>query len=179
MRETEGGKQKIKSSSDMLVGDFKKILSFFETVDMCGQISDPIYHPKFHDLLEEFKKQNHCHLLRIHTNGTRKSIEWWEKTFSYKNISWIFGLDGTNQETANIYRVTTRFQEVLNVMILGKKLDVDVYWQFIPFEHNEHQIDTFYKLCDQYGITPILKHSKRWIPERIEKHKIYPPKFLR
>jgi len=168
-------KERIKESRDLPISDFKKILSFFDKITFCGQISDPIYHPKFHKLMEMFSESN-CSYLKIYTNGTRKSKEWWEKSFTIDDrVDWYFALDGTNQETANIYRKNTNFQEVFDTMILGKSLGASIYWQFIPFKHNEHQIEEYFELCEKYDIIPFMRKSSRWIPYQEKKYGIYPP----
>ena len=45
MRQLPGGKKKVKASRDMSFDDFKKVAKSFKRLSLCGQISDPIYHP--------------------------------------------------------------------------------------------------------------------------------------
>jgi MoaA/NifB/PqqE/SkfB family radical SAM enzyme len=160
---------------EMSTEDFSKILNFFNKIVFSGQTSDPIYHTDFHKLLEMFDISN-CISLQVSTNGTRKSVEWWKKSYDMsKRVEWIFGLDGVDQETAEIYRKNTRFDEVFNAMLLGKEMGVNVTWQFIPFKHNEHQLDEYKKLCDRYDINHRIIQSDRWTPFQMKKHNIYPP----
>ena len=37
---------------DMTMENFKKVIDYFEEVYFCGQISDPIFHPKFIEFLK-------------------------------------------------------------------------------------------------------------------------------
>ena len=77
-----------------------------------------------------------------------------------------FGLDGASQETANIYRVGTDFKNVFEVMKLGVKSKALIIWQFILFEHNEHEIELVKKLCNDNDIILHLMYSDRWPKEK-------------
>lgn len=171
----KGAIKDIRQYGEMSFEDFQKILNFFKKIVFSGQLSDPIYHTKFHDLLEMFNESD-CSLLSVSTNGTRKKKEWWKKSYEMSHkTEWIFALDGTDQETAEIYRKNTKFNEVMNAMLLGKEMGVVIHWQFIPFKHNEHQVEKFHELCQKYDIIPRLRPSDRWTPFQMKKYNIYPP----
>jgi len=156
------GKDKISRSSDMLIEDYQKIIKFFTVMNFCGQISDPIYHPKFLDILKISTTYNKG--FEVHTNGTRKKLSWWREAFDLTDsrFVWTFGLDGTDQETANIYRVNTKYEEVLEVMKLGASLGKNIRWQFIVFKHNEHQIEEAKRIAKENNITLRIMKSFRW-----------------
>jgi MoaA/NifB/PqqE/SkfB family radical SAM enzyme len=169
--------KRIISRNDNISRDnFIKLLKYFNSFYFCGQISDPIYHPEFKDLLDYCNNFPEKKVV-IYTNGTRKKLNWWKEVFlsSHSNIIWRFGLDGTDQETANIYRVNTNFDEVFNVMKMGASMGANIEWHFIVFKHNEHQIDELIKLGKENGITISIRNSDRWPKDRIDKYKIYPP----
>ena len=43
---------KIAESYDISIPNLRKLLDFFDDdISFCGQFSDPIYHPKFHEIL--------------------------------------------------------------------------------------------------------------------------------
>jgi len=160
-RQTKVGKRQTKLFRDMPLEDFEKILKFSKNINLCGDMSDPIYHPKFHDLVDMFNKRRKGRLL-ISTNGSYKSLEWWEKSFSfdYGGINWIFGQDGIDQETSNKYRVNTQFDKVFEVMKMGRLMGANIVWQFIEFPHNKHQIPEYYNLCKTYGFVPFLRPNR-------------------
>lgn len=165
---------KIKISSDITLGTMDKIMDFFPSILFCGQISDPIFHPKFIDILKQIKKRN-PQKVGIHTIGMR-TADWWRKAYPHtpNNTRWVFGLDGTDQETANIYRVGTNFNMVMNAMRIGRdEFDLDIQWQFIVFKHNEHQVELAHKMAEEYGITLVIYKSARWIYSGFGD--IYPP----
>jgi MoaA/NifB/PqqE/SkfB family radical SAM enzyme len=167
-RQYIGGKEKIKRSREMTLDEFKLVMSKSKSISLCGQISDPIYHSNF-DQIMELISNNPQKSFSIHTNGTRKKPQWWKDMYelSHRNVSWIFGLDGTNQETANKYRINTRYEEVFNAMKLGSSMGVNVTWQFIVFKHNEHQIEEAKQLAAENGIVFRILKSNRWEREDI------------
>ena len=162
-RQQEGIKQKLSKSSDLSIDDYTKVVKFFKDINFCGQISDPIYHPHFLEMLK-FSTKYKEKTFQVHTNGTRKHINWWREIFnnSDSKVIWFFGVDGTDQETANLYRVNTRFDEVLEVMKLGIELGRDVCWQFIVFKHNEHQIEEAKRIAKENNIKLVLLKSPRY-----------------
>jgi MoaA/NifB/PqqE/SkfB family radical SAM enzyme len=178
-RQEEGNfiKRRIKEATDLNNSTFEKLIQHGNSFSFCGAISDPIYHPEFLGTLEIIKKYPNKKFT-IHTNGTRKKLNWWKKAFSLSgnNVKWYFGLDGTDQETANIYRVNTIFDEVLDVMKLGSSMDAQVFWQFIVFKHNEHQLEDLHYIAKENGINLRIQGSGRWRPEDINKYNILPPK---
>ena len=150
-----------KGSVDIDIENMFKIIKKANSISFCGQISDPIYHPKFSEILT-LCSTHRTKKFNVNTNGTRKSMDWWREVFTHKNIDWIFGLDGASQETANIYRINTNFEEVLSVMKLGVSMGRSIIWQFIPFKHNEHEIEQAKQLARDNGITLKLLLSNRW-----------------
>ncbi len=173
-----GAKSIIRQSYDMPIENVEKLLRKADSLGFCGTYSDPIYHPKFLDILRVIREYKHKSF-NIHTNGTRKSLSWWKEAYSLTNkhnTTWIFGLDGTDQETANKYRVNTRYDEVFSVMKLGASMGVKVAWQFIVFRHNEHQIEEVKRLSQEIGVTLRLMFSCRFRNDKeMEESGVYPP----
>ena len=155
------GKNKIKMSQDMPFEDWKKVLHTFEGVNMCGQLSDPIYHPNFIHYLQyaaERKKRIH-----IHTNGSGKKKSFWKEAFSIQHpIRWIFGIDGLDQKTCNLHRIGQNFHQSFKAMLLGSQSHHRIIWQFIPFQHNEHQIERAKDIAHKHNIDFMILKSNRW-----------------
>ena len=59
--------------------NFKMILDWFNKIIFCGQVSDPVMHPKFIEFLKLIKIQDKQ--ARIHTAVSHKPISWYEKVF--------------------------------------------------------------------------------------------------
>ena len=151
-----------KSYGDLRIEDYKKLLLFFKYITFCGSISDPIYHPKFHKLLELSNEKEKW--IRIHTNGWGKKISWWKKTFELSlndRIEWIFGLDGLPHQSHN-YRVNQKGEEVFEVMKLGSSMGCNITWQWIIFGYNQNNIKEGFDLAIKYNINFLLRHSMRF-----------------
>lgn len=153
------GTDRLKSAKDLTMNAWRKMLEIDSaSMQLCGQISDPIYHPRFIEMLKIRQEEYPNVKLKIYTNGSGKKDKWWDqvielsKGLEHKD-DWIFGLDGATQEIANIYRVGTNFDNVWSVMErLGKEDTVTTVWQFIVFEHNKHQLEDAYKMAKDINI---------------------------
>ena len=137
-----------------------------KTVQMCGNLGDPIYHPELIQFVKWLNGKNVPFILD--TNGSGKKISLWEelydsyptKTNNKYNQIW-FGVDGL-ADTAHNYRVGINWQQSFDAMCLGVKKGKQVNWQWIPFSFNEHQIDEARKLAKDNGINLVLRLSGRW-----------------
>lgn len=130
-------------------------------ISMCGNNGDPIYHSQFHELCDRLKKIG-CEL-RITTNGSKKNKEWWIKLANIldKNDTLIFSIDGL-EDTNKIYRIGSNFESIINGFkcVKGK---VKTTWKFIPFKHNQHQIEDAKKLSHELGFDHFwIEKSERW-----------------
>ena len=156
--------KRIKDGQDIKEEYFEMLLQTFTHMHLCGQISDPIYHPKFIKLLE-MKYINYKHnSLSIHTNGSGKKNEWWDIVFNItdKKTRWVFALDGFTQDVSNIYRIGTDAENVKQVMVNASKKDLFVEWQYLVFEHNEHEVELAKKFSYENNITFALSRPDRF-----------------
>lgn len=155
------GRDKVKRSQDMPFGDFKKVCKSFRGINFCGQISDPIYHPQFIEYLQH--ASNHNKACSIHTNGSGKKKSFWKQAFAiHKPMHWTFGIDGLDQKTCNLHRIGQNFHQSFKAMLLGSQSHHKIVWQFIPFQHNEHQIPKAMSIARKHNIRFLLLKSNRW-----------------
>ena len=100
--------------------------------------------------------------IRVATNGSGKSLEWWEEAFSYGNgeNAWYFGVDGID-EKSELYRVGSNFKNVWEMMKLGKKLGHTIVWQYIIFGYNEHEIDEAKEIAIREGFNLLFVRTNR------------------
>ena len=84
--------------------DFIKIAEYFKGgLTFCGQVSDPIFHPKMIEMLEHCYNNNIP--VEIHTAASHKSKNWYEKAFSANLAAkWFFGIDGLPKDSHK-YRI--------------------------------------------------------------------------
>lgn len=144
---------------DMPLEDFKKLLKFFPDVIICGQQSDPIFHPRFVD----FVKAGHDHKIRIHTAASHRPREFYEEAFHYSGMktTWVFGLDGLPEESHR-HRINQDGVHLYEMMKLGARMGVDIMWQYLIFNYNQDHFEQAKVMAEGDGITLQLRKSNRW-----------------
>ncbi len=85
-------------------GDFLKIAKFFKKgLIFCGQVSDPIYHPKMIEMLK-YCYDNKIPVM-INTAASHKPEKWYEESFAANiEATWMFGIDGLPKDSHK-YRI--------------------------------------------------------------------------
>ena len=144
---------------DMTTDNFKKILNFFEEIQFCGQISDPIFHPKFIDFLKLCKDKK----VTVHTAASHKKEEWYKKAFEANtNAYWTFGIDGLPKDSHK-YRINQDGEHLFKMACMASKIVKRVKWQYLIFNYNENNIDEAKKLAkDNNLILELQKSSRFW-----------------
>jgi MoaA/NifB/PqqE/SkfB family radical SAM enzyme len=131
---------------------FQSILEDFETLDgiqFCGNYGDPVIAGSFIELVKLALKKTQK--IQIHTNGSLRNVNWWKELADMlkdvKHDVW-FGIDGL-KGVHEIYRQATDFDRVIENATAFIKAGGSATWQFIPFQHNQHQIMDCLKLSRQ------------------------------
>lgn len=139
----------------------KVIFDVFPSINFSGQISDPIYHKEFLEILDYLNPEWDY---LISTNGHGKTEEWWTKAFELtknKNVRWRFGVDGLPKDSHK-YRVGQDGEQVWEMMKLGAKFGAFVEWQYIVFNYNENNIDEARQMAKENNIKFLLTKSDRF-----------------
>ena len=120
-----------------------------EFVNLCGNYGDPIYHPRFHEIVEHIKSEGFE--LRVESNGTHRKREWWEKTASLldRGDRFTLSIDGL-EDTNRLYRIRSDWNDIL-VAIHTLRGHVKLMWKFVVFRFNQHQIEEAKKLAAYLG----------------------------
>ena len=63
---------------DLTIKEIKMIAKFFKDVAFCGQLSDPVHHPKFNEIMKELKDVPEVF---VHNAATAKPISWYIKSW--------------------------------------------------------------------------------------------------
>jgi len=144
---------------DMTTENFKKILNFFEEITFCGQISDPIFHPKFIDFLNLCKDKK----VTVHTAASHKKEEWYKEAFEANtNAYWTFGIDGLPKDSHK-YRINQDGEHLFKMACIASKIVKRVKWQYLIFNYNENNINEAKKLAkDNNLILELQKSSRFW-----------------
>lgn len=123
----------------------------------CGSYGDPIMHPEFKEILRDFRSKNPNLWLYVHTNGGAHNQEFWQEIAEimagYGQID--FGIDGL-EDTLHLYRRQVDFDRVINNAKTFISAGGRAQWNFIVFQHNQHQVTEAQKLSQQLGFANFL-----------------------
>ena len=143
---------------DLSLDSFKKIISHFEQIEFCGQISDPIFHPQF----IEFLKLTNNKRVFVHTAASHKPIDWYIEAFdANKSAIWEFGIDGLPKDSHK-YRINQDGEYLFEVMKAGKSNGNAIRWQYIIFKYNENDVPEAVELARKHQIPLQENKSSRW-----------------
>ena len=112
--------------------------SDIERLKLCGSFGDPILHPHLFDLIDIINDLGYP--FTIFTNGEPHSEMFWAALAErLKGNKVMFGLDGIDKKTHEIYRGTNFERVIRNIKAFTDNGGIG-RGQFITFKHNEHQI---------------------------------------
>lgn len=168
--------------SELSLEDCKKIFSLnfikqLDTLMMCGNLGDPIIANDTLEIFEYFRTYNPTMWFSMHTNAGARTTEWWKdlaKIFG-KNGSVIFSIDGL-EDTNHIYRQNVIWKNIVN----SAKSFIDAggraRWDFLIFEHNQHQVEIAREISVQMGFEKFIpKKTARFVTANVnpkENHEI-------
>lgn len=121
---------------------------------LCGNHGDPIYHPRFHDLISGVKTAHPDICIDINTNGAFRSADWWRKLALIldEKDELVFSIDGMPYNN-HIYRVNSKWKHieeaVTTVRSINKK--VNMVWKWILFNYNEDEVLQGIRLAKKMG----------------------------
>jgi MoaA/NifB/PqqE/SkfB family radical SAM enzyme len=140
----------------------KEMFPNIKIINFCGSVDEPCSHPQFHEIIKHFADWN-CHI-NIATNGSLRTTKWWTELADIlpSNHKVVWGIDGSD-ELSEVYREGSSFKKVEQnyraFIAAGGKAN----WQFISFEHNEHQLEEAREKAKQEGFKEfktIISHRK-------------------
>ncbi len=100
------------------------------------------------EIVEYFKSQNPSLQVEISTNASGRPNIW--SRLGELNTKVYFRLDGL-EDTHHLYRQYTDFNLILDNACKFIEAGGHAVWAFIPFSHNQHQIDQAMQLSSQLG----------------------------
>ena len=149
---------------DATMDEIRKLSDYFSSFNFCGQLSDPVHHPHFVEILEYLYKKDIQ--VTVHNASSQKPMKWYIKAFqAHPKAKWIFAIDGLPEES-NMYRINQDGVKMFEVAKEAKKhLKQTPSWQFIVFSYNEHNLEKAKKMAVDEGLMFIVLHSSRWMGE--------------
>lgn len=126
--------------------DFLKQL---DSIYINGNFGDLVMNPQAPDIVEYFRQTNPALLLKISTNGSARSAEFWQR-IAQAGATVQFCLDGL-EDTHHLYRQNTSWSTIIKNAKIFIAAGGQAVWKFIRFNHNHHQIDDCRKLAKELG----------------------------
>lgn len=136
----------------------------------CGNYGDPIAAKDTLEIYKYIREHNDKVALVIHTNGSARSTSWWKELASVMNGGdggrrqdyVVFSVDGL-EDTNHLYRRNTNFKKILENMRAYTSAGGKARWDYIVFQHNEHQVEEAKRLAHEMGFTFFnIKKTTRW-----------------
>jgi MoaA/NifB/PqqE/SkfB family radical SAM enzyme len=126
----------------------------------CGSYGDPIVHPELLDILRDFRKKSPTVWIYLHTNGGARDTAWWTELAKiingYGKID--FGIDGL-ADTNHIYRKNVSWSKLTANVRAFIRAGGKAQWNYIVFEHNEHQVEEARQLSVDMGFETFLPRT--------------------
>lgn len=167
---------------DFLKDKLSELLAESNVLHLCGTYGDPCVHNQFIDIVRWAKTFPNLEL-RINTNGGMKKSFWAELAHLLgPNDRVIFGIDGLH-DTNHLYRRNVEWDVLMNNTKQFIDAGGNAVWQFIVFEHNQHQVEKAHELSKSMGFSDFyIKKTTRFLDKKhieiektpvLDKNKIY------
>lgn len=126
----------------------------------CGSYGDPIMHPEFLDILWDFRAKSPKLWLYAHTNGGAHDQDFWsEYAYILNGYGQVdFNIDGLS-DTNHLYRKNTNFDKIIANASAFINAGGKAVWNFIVFEHNQHQVEEAKELSKTLGFSDFTYRS--------------------
>ena len=137
---------------DITFDEFHRICNYFDHIEFCGQVSDPIFHPQFSDLLKLAKSKNVS--VDVHTAASHKPTDEYKKMFdANSDAHWVFGIDGLPKDSHK-YRINQDGEFLFRIMKMAKdQYKINCTWQYIIFDYNEEDVFEAASMAKDLGVS--------------------------
>jgi MoaA/NifB/PqqE/SkfB family radical SAM enzyme len=155
---------------ELTINDIKRMfepefIAQLNTMYMCGNLGDPIVARDTLEILTYFRECNPKMWLSMNTNAGAKTPAWWHALAKVlgRNGTVIFSVDGL-KDTNHIYRQGVNWDNVYRSMKAFIAAGGRARWDFLIFEHNQHQVDEAEELSQTMGFEKfVAKKTGRFI----------------
>lgn len=166
------------SLAELKLEDVKNIFepNFFkqlESFQFCGNYGDPIVAEDLVEVIEYIRIFNKDVWINVNTNAGAREPEWWQRLAKAigRRGRVIFSVDGL-EDTNHIYRQGVQWDKVKRSMESYIAAGGRARWDFLIFEHNQHQVEEAKRLSEEWGFERFTaKKSSRFIASQASKKK--------
>ena len=136
----------------------KEFIAQLDTMYMCGNLGDPIVAKDTLEIFQYFRLHNPNMWLSMNTNAGAKNEKWWRQLAEVfgRMGSVIFSVDGL-RDTNHLYRQGVVWDNVERNMRAFIDAGGRARWDFLIFEHNQHQVDEAEALANEWGCEKFMK----------------------
>lgn len=160
---------------ELTIDDVKNIftpnfISQLSTMYMCGNLGDPIVARDTLKVFEYFRSNNPKMWLSMNTNAGARDEQWWQELAKiYGRMgAVIFSVDGL-QDTNHIYRQGVVWENVERSMRSFTGAGGRGRWDFLIFDHNQHQVEEAERLSKEWGFEKFIKKKTgRFVTANVE-----------
>jgi MoaA/NifB/PqqE/SkfB family radical SAM enzyme len=145
------------------------LLSSLEVIRFCGTYGDPCTHPDLIEIIFWLRSVSPAKIF-VSTNGGIRSTHWWRDLANALGSSdeVIFGIDGL-RSTNHLYRKGVAFDKVITHAKAFIEQGGQATWQFLVFEHNQHQIEKARQMSKDLGFKNFMaKYTTRFVNKQHE-----------
>jgi len=171
---TTGKSKKVIGRGYLQAADFRKLMKALPTFKKVELVSwgDIFLNPEIKEIMTYAKRKQ---IILTAKGGTtlnymdKSIVDLIVQTFE----SMVVSIDGVSQKSYSKYRRCGNLREVFENLkcINAKKVGVDskkpkMFWQFIPFGHNEHEVYRAREMARNFGMEFVLKlnHTLNYSP---------------
>lgn len=169
----------IKEYTEMSIKNFKiffpsSFIKKISRINFCGNYGDPSLCKDIFEIHNYVLECNPNIILNMSTNGGANNENFWYKLgFLYKNNKESFvkfcidGLESTN----HIYRKGVVWNQLIKNIKSFISTEAKAEWSFIPFEHNQHQLEDVRLLSKELGFNYFhIRYSRRFENDEFDVH---------
>ena len=149
--------------SELTLEDCKRIfepefIAQLKTMYMCGNLGDPIVARDTLEIFRYFRENNADMWLSMNTNAGAKNEAWWRELAQVfgRMGAVIFSVDGLS-DTNHLYRQGVVWDNVERNMRAFIDAGGRARWDFLIFEHNQHQVEEAEALANAWGCESFTK----------------------
>ena len=146
----------------------------------CGELGDPMMHPKVTNFIDRaFEHPNLSHLV-INTNGGLRTPDWYTMMGEKyeNNLQICFGIDGMSHDSNWKYREGVDWQRAMQNMLAFKQAGGDTEWHFIIFDWNWQEVEEMYNFSREHDIELVVKYNSRMFGKISDENKVKCDKLL-
>lgn len=139
-------------------------------INFCGNVGDPGMAPDLIPILEYFREHSPKIAQQIRTNGGMRNEKFWtalgeffkkqppaRDNHLFSKAGVVFSVDGL-EDTNHIYRRGVIWEKLYRNMQAYSATGAFAVWEWLLFEHNQHQVEEARALAKELGFEFIVKN---------------------